>query len=423
MISGIRSSFSALCGKFRASSEQKKAAIKIQRAWRRARSREKSKAEVAPHLALHLLPGATTLRREVNRFLTSPLKETIPSAGSGKTPVYFPNEFPQIILKASSEKCCQRFQQMIFARNLCTDMMATSLVVPRALLNKVNMKDGKALGNFLIEERLPLKEISDFEQQKLYMENLDKATPAIQQFTHFIFRSGARDLCVQDQFFPRKCINYPRYDNYPLFLTEKGELKIGLIDLETIDVKRKLNIATLYQLVYMFPYHKAVILEAARSYFTNIPSCMIDAWERSGKELIQIGCIDLQTYLTNKVNPKIELTPQVKSAIIDEVTKEAQLTEEECTIIGQSLNLIIETVNIIKEVLLEHRPLYYFNSKFIRFPIIQLPGYSTLQASLSDGRRKILNNHTLIDYLLKKLVDHKVVYDVFLNGVYGTLVD
>ncbi len=63
--------------------QQQAAATKIQRAWRSARSREKSKAEVAPYLALHLVPGATTLRREVNQFLKTSLKEDTPKANNG----------------------------------------------------------------------------------------------------------------------------------------------------------------------------------------------------------------------------------------------------------------------------------------------------------------------------------------------------
>ena len=421
-IFGIGALYSVLNRKFKVSQEQK-AATKIQRAWRSARSREKSKAEVAPYLALHLVPGAKTLRKEVNQFLSTSLKEDTPKANNGMTRVYFPDEFPHIILKASNFNCCKRLEQMIFARNLCTELKTTSLVVPRALLNKLKMRDGIAIGDYLIEERLLIKDIADFEQQKLYMDNLEKATPAIQEFTHFIFRSGACDLSTQAQSFPKKCKQHPRYDNYPFFLTEKGELKIGLIDLETIDVKSNPTLATLYHLVYMYPYHKAAILEVARSYFSNIPSDEIDAWETSGKELLKISYIDLQAYLSTKVDPKIVLTPQVKSAILDEVTKEAHLTVEECRLIDQSLDLILEKLKTIKEKELKDRPFYYFNYSIINHPLNKLPGYCELEASLYDEPRKILKSNILLDYLLKKLVDHQVVYDVLLVGTYGTLVD
>ncbi len=59
----------------------------------------------------------------------------------------------------------------------------------------------------------------------------------------------------------------------------------------------------------MYPYHKVLSWKLRVPIFQVFHHEEIDAWESSGKELIQIGCIDLQAYLSTKVDPKIVLTP------------------------------------------------------------------------------------------------------------------
>ncbi len=422
--------------------QKKKAAITIQRFYRRIH--EKEHVSLVSRSELYFLPKK--LRSQVNNFLATTSKQSlkdIPRAQTGETDVYFPKEFPTIILKQSGQACCSRLQKMIMARDICITMNANYLVIPKALLNKVQMNKNVFMGNFLIEERLPLGSVKLFDQQQFYLENQTKVTPAIQELTHFLFRSGADDLICSNKHAPQNFILKPRYDNYPFFITKEGEIKIGLIDIEDMDKQKKPSLKTLFALVYMYAYHKDVIIEAAEKYFSpdelKREFNKIEEREKWGKAFIQVNCIDLQTYIKNKINPKIELLPEVEAKIINEFKEEinaaksecsltknknkGDITEEECKTISTALKKLCEALNRLKE---KKREIDYHHFIF-SIDQIEQPVFDTelseLEYTLFFPPRKILNGDgkTLIDYLMTKLEKHKVIYSSSLTS-HGTFI-
>lgn len=137
----------------------------------------------------------------------------------GKTPVYFPEEYPQIILKQAGDNCDHRFRQMVRAKRLCQQMGYTHLVIPKARVVK----------DWMVEERLLLN-THPFEQAKAYLDNREACAQAIVEFSHFVFERGLTDMKRDCSMF--KGLGFPRVDNFPLFQALPGRWAIGLIDIE-----------------------------------------------------------------------------------------------------------------------------------------------------------------------------------------------
>lgn len=318
------------------------------------------------------------------------------------------------------------------ARAICSKIEggSTLLVIPKDL--------GVVNNDYLIEERLPLQHIPTFDQQRLYVAHQQELNPVICAFVHFIFQSNLSDLVQyhNKQCFPRGYPK-PRFDNVPFFMTDEG-LKIGLIDLETMKViPKEPSTSSLLGLVYMYPYHRSAIMQVASSYFSSKQlegiNEQISASELEGKKLIQIGYIDLQTYLKSRRHSKICLTTRIKNAIIEEIKlaiKTSQeynnpLTTAEEDILKQALDQIVVELNRVKDSSNANHankgPLYCFNTSV--FSSLENTLYY-LEKSFYGPDRKILKGDgiTLVFYLLQKLENHKVFYQCSINGFSAILV-
>ena len=188
-----------------------------------------------------------------NRKIT----ENMPKADGGKTSVYLPESYPEIVLKESGCLFSKiRFRQMYFISNALKELECSHLIVPRAL----------PVNGFLIEERLPIT-VDDFHNIGLYWLRPRLFDEAVREMVAI---SEIRDL-TSDILDLRKHpisknagVKYSvRYDNLPLFKVsidgvEQG--RIGLIDLEHMNDP---DDETLTSLARIFPLHYDIIKDQA----------------------------------------------------------------------------------------------------------------------------------------------------------------
>jgi hypothetical protein len=374
-------------------------------------------------------PEPTTLEGRIAKLLSSPgIVKDMLRASNGKIPVYFPTEFPTIVLKEAGYGCEGRIQQMDIARAICQKIEngSTLLVIPQSfgIVNKT----------YLIEERLPLQHIDSFKQRELYYLHQKELEPVICAMTHFVLRSHLGDLIDLHDGFPRG-FRPPRYDNIPFFKTNDG-IKIGLIDLESM--KKDMNpkearLDSVTTLVYLYPYHKETIIKAASSYFSQEQLTSIadelNHQEARGKQLLQIRYVDLITHLQNHSNRKIMLSEEIKNTILEEIDADIKrdfpensqlLTSKEKEEISQELSEIVDVLNTIKTT--KKGPFRKFNSAY--FNAIE-GSHHELECTFYHDPRKVLKGdaNTLLYYLLQKLENHKVFYGCDIQGFNGVLVD
>ena len=90
-----------------------------------------------------ILSGAALVDYKLlcNRDIT----KGMPEADGGKTNVYLPESYPEIVLKESGRYSRLRFVQMYTITNILKEFECSHLIVPRAL----------PVNGFLIEERSP----------------------------------------------------------------------------------------------------------------------------------------------------------------------------------------------------------------------------------------------------------------------------
>lgn len=270
--------------------EEKRAAIKIQRACRlylrrvvlRKMESEDSKAKAAVkiqsacrgHLARlqvknvskHLLSYA--LFAQAKRHLDSSENlSSLPRATSGATPVYLPQDADIVLKSCGAHRAKERLEKMRQALALCEKNAYIHLVVPQA----------RVCGNFIIEARLPIATDGLKEQICLYMENSSRFTAAVQEFAGFMAQATLLDTSGN---YPNPygidteaC--YGRYDNLPLYL-DRDEGKIGLVDLETFYLPAhrmlgaELALLICLELVRLFPQHLNEIIASVRNFYPPI---------------------------------------------------------------------------------------------------------------------------------------------------------
>ncbi len=201
----------------------------------------------------------------------------LPHAPKGRTPVFLPKDLP-IVLKEVRVTCDARIAQMLEARQLLEIIGATHLVIPEA----------RKYRGFLIEDRLPIDGVDYLEQMGLYVQNKDKFTKAIREFTAFLCRSELSDLWMRHDahfLWGKVPSDVARFDNIPLYI-ENGEGKIGLIDLERLEshwLKADRYTKGWYEnqmtrptdsnwsiLITIFPYHFEDILDVVEKMWPGI---------------------------------------------------------------------------------------------------------------------------------------------------------
>lgn len=409
--------------------QEQAAATSIQKVFRGYCDRKK----VMPRMNANFLPEGNALRRKVDDYLSKQTPESlkkVPRASAGNTPVYFPPEFPEVVLKNAQKECDGRLQKMIIARDVCEEIQSTSLVIPKVRLSTREYRYQYDY-SYLIEERLPIKSVKRLDQQQFYLAHLKEATSAIREFTHFVLRTGVDDLTTDWQLFtPGNSDWHPRYDNFP-FLMHNGVVKIGLIDLEHMKLERvEPNLSLLNRLLYMYPYHASEILQVAHSYFSEAELKDIQTYAEQGKRFLRISCTDLLDFLKTK-KPRITLEENLRKQIIDEIQKEGALSPKECKLMETVLTATVDRLNeIMQKTEQNNLPHYYFDPGKYSFNEEAETDFHELIRGLYDSHNPLVTriyegeyeSVSLHDYLIQKLVDHKIIYRYVEYGMHGTMI-
>ncbi|HAB98746.1 MAG TPA: hypothetical protein DCE71_02870, partial [Parachlamydiales bacterium] len=213
---------------------------------------------IRSQLQRHFLP--LELFEAAKSALASGTIEQFSRSSCGKTPVYFHPELPIVFKLSKNPQNRKRLQQMIEAKNVCQKNGYTSLVIPEARIH----------GDFIIERCLPLRD--GLEQKKqigLYIEQQEKFTKAVEEFTAFLCQTLLDDLSAQ-LWMGLSSVRVGRYDNVALYLDEKNEAKIGLIDLETFSPLPSKSPRGVFQsclqAIRLFPLHFELILAVGKRF-------------------------------------------------------------------------------------------------------------------------------------------------------------
>jgi hypothetical protein len=208
--------------------------------------------------------------------------DTMPKAKDGKTPVYLPEEIPEVVFKESGRsKAIKRFHKMQSVRAILRSQGSSHLVIPKVRL----------FGNFLIEERLSIDSCrklnypnerywKDFilrhltqplwaSNVALYMSKLHLFDHAVREMVRLFSKAYLGDLINSRDFQEKKYLFLNtniavRYDNLPLYIVKQNGKKvgkIGLIDLERIRMKPE--VLGLADLARIFFCHAKIIEEEA----------------------------------------------------------------------------------------------------------------------------------------------------------------
>lgn len=206
-------------------------------------------------------------RRAVKSFLPSSMKrvcvegcertrtDKMRMATHGKTPVYLPDRFPEIVIKETTvEKAAFRIRKMLDARSILMRFECSHLVVPKV----------KRYRHFLIEERLPIRSDS-YSNIRLYQENHDLFNEPVKEMVRFFSRCYISCLvAVKELPEGQYRMQEIRYDNISFFLSEDNtKANIGLVDLERAGTKKRSSHSRLRILVSIFPNHVETISEEA----------------------------------------------------------------------------------------------------------------------------------------------------------------
>ncbi len=209
----------------------------------------------------------STLLTQAKHLIADSGVGSMPRAPSGRSAVYLPSEIPHIVLKHTGVPTnFQRLETMIIAREICGKKGYRHLAIPKA----------DTYGDFIIEERLPIKFFHLKEQIGFYLNHHKLLTGAIKEFAEFCFENEVCDLTGGRN--PLNALSggapIPRFDNVPFYQVEEGgeiQFKIGLIDLEGFssggkDIAAEHLRTVLTTMVHLFPLHLETILEVAGKY-------------------------------------------------------------------------------------------------------------------------------------------------------------
>lgn len=252
----------------------------------------------------------TELQQKVDALfkpLPQDQKDKIPQANTGKSKVYFPLEFPAIVVKfpCYRDKIKERYDQMVTAHTIYKKYNLNHVAIPRLAASPYE--------EYLIEERLPVQKIDFWKQQALYVENRSEATQAVVNFAIFSILANLTDILQigRNLLFPTELL--PRYDNIPFYRGNNNEVSIALIDLEHSNLLHQTKptregiLGQLINIVYIFPYHRGAIVEKIRKVFnlvlTEDELNKIAKSQAQGKELINKTYTPVQKYLKSTDHP------------------------------------------------------------------------------------------------------------------------
>ena len=257
-------------------------------------------------------------KRLCNRDIT----QGMPKADGGKTTVYLPESYPEIVLKESGLNSKHRYCQMYLIRRYLKTLGCSHLIVPRAIPVK----------GFLIEERLPIT-IDSFDNMGLYWlqpELFDEAVREMVRISQKLdLTSDLLDIRQHPLSKNAGVTYFVRYDNLPLYKVsidgvEQG--RIGLIDLEH---EKLSNEKTLTSLARLFPLHYEIIKDEADRCGISFDDKLLKMAADNGNKYLVSGFADHYQWLQEKnvlSSSKewfIELSPQrmveINKAVVTEL--------------------------------------------------------------------------------------------------------
>lgn len=250
------------------------------------------------------------------------ITEGMPMADAGKTRVYLPESYPEIVLKESGLYSKQRYCQMYLIRKGLKELECSHLMVPRAL----------PVEGFLIEERLPIT-VDSFDNMGLYWLQPELFDEAVREMVKI---SAQWDLTSDILDYRQHPLSknagvecYVRYDNLPLYKVsidgvEQG--RIGLIDLEHADSPHD---KTLINLARLFPLHYDIIKDEADRCGISCDDELLKMAADDGNKYFVYGFADHYQWLQEKNvlsssrEWSIELSPQrmveINKAVVTEL--------------------------------------------------------------------------------------------------------
>jgi IQ calmodulin-binding motif len=232
------------------------AALKIQSVWRGYSGRAKAEKAKKQLLSFALLGKSKS-------YIDTPSNlQDVPKASSGKTFVYLPKELPIVLKQSGSPANQERFDKMQQGRKICEENGYENLIIPKARVYR----------NFIIESRLPITEHDTKRQIGFYIENRDRFTKAVEEFTGFLCQSRFNDITGngRDPYQTLSKTPLGRYDNIALYV-EGDQGKIGLIDLEQFTPEyNRWCFFKCRDAVHLFPYHLDEIMSVAKRFDSNI---------------------------------------------------------------------------------------------------------------------------------------------------------
>ena len=125
-----------------------------------------------------------------------------------------PDNLPIVLKQSGSPENRKRFNKMKQAREICDESNYPHLVIPTARIH----------GNFIIESRLPIMKDHNMKVQiGFYLDNVEKFTEAVEEFTGFLCQARLYDITggTNDAYSTLSAVPIGRYDNVAMYL-EKG---------------------------------------------------------------------------------------------------------------------------------------------------------------------------------------------------------
>jgi len=275
---------------------------------------------------------ADSLFEKAKQYIDDPTmlaKAAHPVSGASRETIYIPNDLPIVIRDYKNKQGNQRFFKMKEAYTLCEKLQAGHLEVPKARLYET----------YLIEEKLPNQHGAAIPGMAFYFENHHFFTKAVLELTAFLCYANVTDIVGNDGH-KLKNLNIsliPRFDNLLLYCTEEDDkkiYKIGLIDLETLDLTSLpptlLDVKNaMSQTIQLFPYHFEKIIELGKT-FCQLSSETIEELRKlseKSQELYQIVCSgNLSFYQKNNITPQNQLLAPITEKRKEEIKKQLSMS-------------------------------------------------------------------------------------------------
>lgn len=213
----------------------------------------------------------------------------LPQAAEGNTPVYLPEQLPQVILKHVKyhEDICDRFSKMLAVRSAARKLGARCLVIPKACKYR----------EFLVEERMKIN-VDTVYNMGLYVCHKEAFNQVALEMIRMASKVWFRDFLNFRQPCPLARIesDYVRYDNIPLVLCKDRDKHIGqiiLIDLgEVVEGQTPVE-----DIVRIFPLHRVLIEQEAVRLGLPVYVDACNKAETRGLNTLQAGYIGFAEWL------------------------------------------------------------------------------------------------------------------------------